>query len=80
MSSKARITSEFPSEQEVASRLKLSSGRAAALRKQLYDLHVTHPDGSVTIVEYKRPRSGSKVGSARKLDKPVRSRVAAKKR
>lgn len=80
MSSKARITSPFPSEQEVASRLKLSSGRVAQLRKQLYDLHITHPDGSVTILEFKNARSGAKVAAPRKPEKPVRSRVALKKR
>jgi hypothetical protein len=67
MSSKARITSEFPSEQELVSRLKLSFRRAAQLRKQLHDLHADHPNGL------------TKVGAFQKASKPSRSRVAAKK-
>ena len=80
MSSKARITSEFPSEREVASRLKLSTGRAAELRKQLYDLYIIQPDGTLTLAGFKTARSAAKVGPGRKRVKSVRGRVAAKKR
>jgi hypothetical protein len=77
MSEKVRITAAFPTEKEVASRLRLSAGRVAELRKQLYDLHITHPDGSVTVVEFKS-RSGAKLASARKA--PKSTRAAAKRR
>ena len=80
MSSKARITSEFPSSQEVASQLKLSSGRVAKLRKELYELHITHPDGSATIVDIRNARSSAKLGAPRKTERPARNRAVAKKR
>lgn len=73
MSGKARITSQFPSEQEVATRLRLPSGRVAELRQQLYDLHTARPDGA-TVIELKKARP-SKGASSRRVEK-----AAAKKR
>lgn len=66
MADKARITSDFPSGDEVAERLRIPSARVAELRKQLHDIHISHPNGSVTIVEIKSARNGSKSRAGRK--------------
>lgn len=73
MSDKARITSRFPSEQEVAARLRLSSGRVAELRKQLNDLHTGRPDGA-NVIDLKKARA-EKVVTRRRAEK-----ASAKKR
>jgi hypothetical protein len=57
MTTKARITSDFATPNDVASRLRIPASRAAELRRQLFNLHVTQPDGSVMIVEAKNMRS-----------------------
>lgn len=60
MNSKAHITTEFPTEKEVASRLRLSPARVAVLRKQLDDLYITHPDGIATVVEINNGPAGKR--------------------
>ncbi len=57
MSSKARITSVFATEEQVASRLRIPTGRVAELRR-MYNLYIAHPDGSATVVKNKRSRRG----------------------
>lgn len=77
MSSRVRITSAFPTERDVATRLRLSSGRSAELSKQLYDLHISNPGGSFTVVE--TARFGGKSAQAPKGEKPARLRSAKRR-
>jgi hypothetical protein len=56
MSGKARITADFATPRDVASRLRIPAKRAAELRDQVYDLQLRNPDGSVVTVEFKSPR------------------------
>jgi hypothetical protein len=79
MSSKARITSEFPSQRDVASALRISAHRAAELKRQLFDLHITHPDGSITVIEAKHSRK-LKTHSARKKPVAGGTKLSAKKK
>jgi hypothetical protein len=53
MSTKAQITSDFPTPSEVASRLRIPASRAAELRRQMIDLHGKFPDGSYIVIETK---------------------------
>jgi hypothetical protein len=70
MTTKAHITSDFATPNDVASRLRIPAARAAELRRQLFDLHVTNPDGSITIVELKKIGAGK----TRKTALPARSK------
>jgi hypothetical protein len=72
MPSKARITADFATPGDVASRLRIPASRVAELRRLMFDLHITKPDGSV---EVKQMRSSS---IARTPRPPAR--VAAKKK
>jgi len=82
MTSKARITSDFPTPRDVASRLRIPANRVAELKRQLFELHITRPDGSSSSVALKKtaaasksePRNGKKTSAARV------SGVAAKKK
>jgi hypothetical protein len=60
MSAKARITSDFATQDDVAARLRISPSRTAELRRQLFDLHVTQPDGKLILVEVKNTARGSR--------------------
>jgi len=75
MSSKVRITSDFPTPGEVASRLHIPADRAEELNRQLFDLHVNHPDGSITVFQVKGLARGSGSGS-RNGRKPSTVRTA----
>jgi hypothetical protein len=75
MTSKARITSDFPTPREVASRLRIPVDRAAELRRQLFDLYVTHPDGSITVIPVKNSAGGAK-SRGRSSKKTSAARVA----
>ena len=71
MSTKARITSDFATQSEVASRLRIPASRAAELRRRLFDLHVTQPDGSVVVMKVKgesrgKSRKGAVLARAKK--------------
>lgn len=67
MAGKARITSDFPSGNEVAERLGIPSRRVDELRKQLHDIHIiSHPNGGRTVAEIKSPRNGAKSRASRK--------------
>jgi len=44
MAAKVRITSDFPTQAEVADFLRIPPSRAAELRRQLHDLHAAPPD------------------------------------
>jgi hypothetical protein len=59
MSAKARITADFATPSDVASRLRIPAARAAELRRQVIDLRYRKADGSVVLVEFKGPRAGS---------------------
>jgi hypothetical protein len=65
MSSKARITSVFATEEQVASRLRIPTGRVAELRR-MYNLYIAHPDGSATVVKNKRSRRNGKPAQRKK--------------
>lgn len=79
MSEKVRIRTDFPTEKQIASQLKLSAGRVAELRKQLFELHVTHPDGSVTIFDVKSHQVAGKVRSGRKSMRSTPMRTAKRR-
>jgi hypothetical protein len=64
MSTKARITSEFATQGEVASRLRIPATRTAELRRQLFELHVTQPDGSVVVQMKSETRGKTRKGNA----------------
>jgi len=68
MAEKARITSDFPSTKEVASRLKIPSGRVAELLKHLH------------AGEFKRTTDSAKNGNRRKSVSAIRTHAPAKKR
>ena len=78
MTAKARITSEFATANDVADRLRIPAHRVDELRRQMYDLAITHPNGGITIFEIKHSR-GSKSGSVRRKS-ARRAASAAKKR
>jgi len=78
MAGKARITSDFPTTEEVASRLKVPPARVAELLKQLHGIHAKN--GNVTFVEFKKATGRTKAGARRKGEKVSRSHAPAKKR
>jgi hypothetical protein len=59
MSAKARITADFATPSDVASRLRIPAARAAELRRQVIDLQYRKADGSMVLVEFKAPRASS---------------------
>ncbi len=77
MAEKARITSDFPSTKEVASRLKIPSDRLAELLKQLDAIHIGH---DVRSGEFKKATGGAKNGNHRKSQKAIRTPAPVKKR
>ncbi|HEX6642828.1 MAG TPA: hypothetical protein VF215_17050 [Thermoanaerobaculia bacterium] len=64
MSSKARITADFATPSDVASRLRIPPSRVAELRRLLFELHITKPDGSVEVKPM-RGTLGRKASSVR---------------
>jgi hypothetical protein len=82
MNSKARITSDFPTPGEVALQLHIPADRVAELNRQLVDLQITHPDGSITVIQVKNLARG--VGSGGRNGKKVSTdrvaKAAAKKK
>jgi hypothetical protein len=65
MSTKAHITSDFPTPDDIASRLRIAPSRAAELRQRLLELHVTRPDGTVVHMQMKRtPRPTARKSGA----------------
>jgi hypothetical protein len=46
MAAKARITSEFATPRDVASRLRIRPSRAAELRRQVIELHPRKPEAA----------------------------------
>jgi len=56
MSTKTRITSDFATPNDVASRLRIPAARVAELRRQLFDLHMTQQGGSVMVLPRKNGR------------------------
>jgi hypothetical protein len=73
MNSKARITTDFPTPQEVASRLHIPADRAAVLERRVLDLHITNPDGSISVIPGKSATAGGRNG------RPRASKTAKKK-
>ncbi|HET8799059.1 MAG TPA: hypothetical protein VFO89_15300 [Thermoanaerobaculia bacterium] len=67
MSAKARITADFATQGDVASRLRIPPARAAELRRRVIDLHVRKPDGT-TILEIadRYPGKAVKAGSKKR--------------
>jgi hypothetical protein len=59
MTPKARITSEFATERQVASRLRIPTGRVAELRR-MFKIYIAHPDASATVARNKRSRRNGK--------------------
>jgi hypothetical protein len=51
MSAKARITADFATQNDVASRLRIPASRTDELRRQMFDLQIKKADGSVIFVE-----------------------------
>jgi hypothetical protein len=80
MPPKARITSDFPTPTEVASWLQIPEDRAAELRRQLFDLHVTHPDGSSTVIHAKDSGGTGAGGRNHKKTSGARRKTSAKKK
>lgn len=74
MSGKAHITSHFATTRDVASRLRIPADRVAELLKR-YDVLITHPDGSATVLEFKT--SGKKTKAARRTTRTSSTRRAA---
>jgi len=77
MSAKARITADFATQGDVASRLRISASRTAELRRQLTDLQILNADGSPLVIKFKlaantsrsrnsKPSSGARVASSKK--------------
>jgi len=65
MSTKAHITSDFPTPDDVASHFRIAPLRTAELRQRLLELHVTRPDGTVVHMQMKRtPRSTARKNGA----------------
>ena len=59
MSAKARITADFATPSDVASRLRIPAARAAELRRQVIDLQFRTADGSIVVAEFKAPQASS---------------------
>ncbi len=66
VAAKARITSEFATPREVASRLQIPPSRAAELRQQLFDLQLRRPDGPLAGVDGKVRRDPRAAAPAKK--------------
>jgi len=52
MTTKAHITSDFATPNDVASRLRIPASRAAELRRQLFELHVSKADDNAKKIIY----------------------------
>jgi hypothetical protein len=66
MPAKALITADFATPSDVASHLRIPASRVAELRRLLFDLHITEPDGSVEVIRRKSARKMSSVRAAAK--------------
>jgi hypothetical protein len=68
MSTKAQITSDFPTPDEVASHLRIAPSRAAELRQRLLELHLTRPAGTVVRMQMKKhtPHSAARKNAKKK--------------
>jgi hypothetical protein len=65
MATKVRITSDFPTQADVASRLRISPARVAELRRQLLDVQATQPNGTAVLMPVKRvPETKIRTGVA----------------
>jgi hypothetical protein len=50
MTAKARITADFATPKDVASRLRIPPSRTAQLRRQLFDLHTVTVDKAPIVI------------------------------
>jgi hypothetical protein len=63
-------------------RLRIPADRVAELKRQLFELHITHPDGSSSSVAIKKPAAASKFQSRNGKKTPAArvARMPAKKK
>jgi hypothetical protein len=64
MSAKARITAEFATPSDVASRLRIPASRAAELRLMVIDFESQRPGGSIASIRTKASRPQKAVKTA----------------
>jgi hypothetical protein len=63
MPSKAWITTDFPTPEQVAAYFRIPAARVAELQRMMQEMHVIRPDGSIRHAPAKRQR---RAGRSRK--------------